>query len=391
MNQDLLWRRIAANEQRVAELEGLVKPGENYRLTGGQEAALVSLEDWFRTGSRAALLHAPTGAGKTAVEFRLAVAQFLARQAPVIVLVPTRDLVRQHMAYFRQRLVGTSLHVDELHGGVAPRDREALLGRFGQRLVPILIASGLLLKDEQHRAILRGAGFLVVDDVNALDPQEHLKPLRAIHTPTLFATATPQAVEEFLKYKEAYAHVAQLQEKPFEAPETATRMLRARFGDDPIKQVQLATAAIRDHVARQGRVFIISRTRDQVPRIARYLEGRFDAEIFQLHGEMVDTQEQAQRLRRFKDYRPDRTRVAMMGKFRETLPAILVSTNLVGAGTDVPDADLIVITDADAFGEAEIEQLVGRVGRRDRASEAFLIVGTMKKNRPGGRGRPGRR
>lgn len=391
MNQDLLWRRIAANEQRVAEQEGLVKPGENYRLTAGQEAALASLEGWFRGGSRAALLQAPTGAGKTAVEFRLAVSEFLARQAPVIVLVPTRDLVRQHLAYFKQRLAGTPLHVDELHGGVAPRDREALLGRFSQRLVPILIASGLMLKDEQHRAILRGAGFLVVDDVNALDPQEHLRPLRGIHTPSLFATATPQAVEEFLKFKEAYAHVAHLQEKPFEAPTTATKELRGRFGDDPIKQVLLAEEAIREHLARDGRIFVISRTRDQVPRIARFLEGRFGAPVFQLHGEMVDTQEQARRLRRFKDYRPDRTRVAMMAKFRETLPAFLVSTNLVGAGTDVPDADLIVITDADGFGEAEIEQLVGRVGRRERESDAYLIVGTLKKGRPGGRGRPARR
>jgi ATP-dependent DNA helicase RecG len=102
---------------------------------------------------------------------------------------------------------------------------------------------------------------------------------------------------------------------------------------------------------------------------------------------MVDTQEQARRLQRFKAYAPDRTRVAMMAKFRETLPAFLVSTNLVGAGTDVPDADLIVITDADGFGEAEIEQLIGRVGRRERASDAYLVVGTLKKRYVTGRGR----
>jgi transcription-repair coupling factor (superfamily II helicase) len=391
MNQDLLWRRIATNEQRVAEQEHLVQPGENYRLTSGQEKALADLEGWFRGGSRAALLQAPTGAGKTAVEFRLAVSEFLARQAPVIVLVPTRDLLRQHVAYFKSRLAGTPLHVDELHGGVAPKDREALLGRFAQRLVPILIASGLVLKDEAHRQIVRGAGFLIVDDVNALDPQEHLRPLRGIHTPSLFATATPQAVDEFLKFKEAYAHVAHLQEMPFATPTTATKTLRARFGDDPIKQVLLAEHAIRDHLGRDGRIFIISRTRDQVPRLARFLEKRLEVPVFQLHGEMVDTQEQAKRLRRFKDYRPDRTRVAMMAQFRETLPAILVSTNLVGAGTDVPDADLIVITDADAFGEAEIEQLVGRVGRRERESDAYLVAGTLKKGRPAPRGRPGRR
>lgn len=387
MNQDLLWRRIAANEQRVAEQEGLVGPGENYRLTAGQEQALAQLEDWFRGGTRAALLQAPTGAGKTAVAFRLAVSEFLARQAPVVVLAPTRDLVRQHLTYFKQRLAGTPLHVDELHGGVAPRDRDAILQRFSQRMLPILVASGLVLKDESHRAILREAGFVVVDDVNALDPHEHLKPLRGIHVPMLFASATPQAVEEFLRYKEALEHTAHLTEKPFEAPETATKTLRGRLADSPLKQLLLADGPIRDHLARDGRIFIISRTRDQVPKIAHWLEKKYERPVFQLHGEMVDTQEQAKRLQRYKTYAPDKTRVAMMAQFRETLPAFLVSTNLVGAGTDVPDADLIVITDADGFGEAEIEQLIGRVGRRERSSDAYLVVGTLKKRYVTGRGR----
>jgi ATP-dependent DNA helicase RecG len=100
-----------------------------------------------------------------------------------------------------------------------------------------------------------------------------------------------------------------------------------------------------------------------------------------LHGEMVDTKEQAQRLRKFKDYRPEKTRVAMLEKFRQTLPAILVGTNLVGAGLDIPNADLIVVTDADGFGPAELEQLIGRVGRRGRPSEAYLVHGTLQKRR----------
>ena len=82
MNLDLLWRRIGANEQKVAEAEHLIVPGENYRLTASQEQALAQLDGWFRGGARAALLQAPTGAGKTAVEFRLVVSEFLARQAP---------------------------------------------------------------------------------------------------------------------------------------------------------------------------------------------------------------------------------------------------------------------------------------------------------------------
>jgi RecG-like helicase len=379
VNQDLLWRRIAANEQAVAEREKLVKPGENYRLTPGQNQALDVLATCYGGGARSALLHAPTGAGKTAVEFRLAVAEFLRRQAPVIVLVPTRDLLRQHVAYFKNRLAGTPLAVGELHGGVAPRDRETVVARLEQRVLPILIGSGLILKEERYRRIVRDAGFLIVDDVHALDPMEHLKPLRGIHTPALFATATPDAVKDFLTFKEAYGCTASLEGTPFETPPTAVTKLRARFGDDPIKQVLLAEDAIRRHIESDGRIFLISRTRADVPKLTHFAQKRFDVPVTMLHGEMVDTKEQAQRLRKFKEYKPEKTRVAMLDKFRDTLPAILVGTNLVGAGLDIPEADLIVVTDADGFGEADLEQLIGRVGRRERPSEAYLVHGTMQK------------
>ena len=72
----------------------------------------------------------------------------------------------------------------------------------------------------------------------------------------------------------------------------------------------------------------------------------------------------------------------MMRRFKDNSPAILVSTNLVGSGIDIPMADLMVVTDADGFGDDEIEQLIGRVGRRELESEAVMIYGTMKEIKP---------
>ena len=61
---------------------------------------------------------------------------------------------------------------------------------------------------------------------------------------------------------------------------------------------------------------------------------------------------------------------------------MLAATNLIGSGIDIPAADLIVITDSDAFGESEIEQLIGRVGRRERPSDAVLLTGTTFEKNP---------
>jgi transcription-repair coupling factor (superfamily II helicase) len=81
----------------------------------------------------------------------------------------------------------------------------------------------------------------------------------------------------------------------------------------------------------------------------------------------------------------------MMTAFRGRAPSILAATNLIGSGIDIPAADLIVITDSDAFGESETEQLIGRVGRRERPSDAVLVTGTTFEKNPsraagGGRG-----
>lgn len=380
MNQLTVWKRVEANVQAVAVAEGLIPKGSAFALTPDQDAAVKTLTAHFGAGERAAILLAPTGAGKTEVAFRVALAAFLRTRKPVYVLSPTRDLVRQTARYFESRLQGLPLPVAELHGGVAPPARAALQEKVASGLVPFVIGSGLLLKDESYRMPLRQAGFLVVDDVHAFDPVVHLKPLSGIHTPALYLSATPEPVERFLKERGALETVAELKTKPFAPPVTKVTKLRGRPGLTPNQQIFLAEDAIARHAAEEGRIYIVARQREGVPKLAAFVEGRFGVPTLSLHGEMVDTAEQAKRMQRWKQFRPDRTRVAMMARFRETLPAIMVATNLLGAGLDVPMADCIVITDADYFGPAELEQLVGRVGRRDRPSEAYLITGTRAKS-----------
>ncbi len=386
MNQERLWESIGANEQRAALDEGLIAAGGVFTLLGDQVTALSDLERFYAGGGQQAVLVAPTGAGKTLVALRLAVSQYLYRQLPVVLLTPTRDLARQHAAYFAPRLAGTPLRLATVHGGVAPRERQGIFDAMRSGMVSILIASGMVLHQEETRRLLREAGFLIVDDVHAMDPVAHLKPLKDIATPSLYASATPEAVQGFLDGKGALAHVARMSERPFEAPPTQVIKVRSRPGTDAAQQVLQVRGAIDRHLAEAGRVYVVVRTRDAVPRLMRFMANRFAAPVFKLHGAMVDTEEQAGRTR-VRHFRPEDTRVSNLQRFRETLPAILVATNLIGSGLDVPMADLMVVTDADGFGESELTQLIGRVGRRERASEAFIVTGT----KPRGKGRTGKR
>jgi ATP-dependent DNA helicase RecG len=170
---------------------------------------------------------------------------------------------------------------------------------------------------------------------------------------------------------------------PFDVLPTTVHKIEGVWGEPPPEQLTRADALIREHLSRGSRIFVIGRTRGDVPRLAERLAQTYGIEVEQLRGDMADTAEQGKRYRR-KGVKVNETgtRVAMMNSFRSKSPAVLAATNLVGSGIDVPAADLMIITDADAFGESEVEQLIGRVGRRERPSDAVLFTGTTFERNP---------
>jgi ERCC4-related helicase len=199
----------------------------------------------------------------------------------------------------------------------------------------------------------------------------------------LFATATPNELRSFLTRVGAFNRVVRMRKMPFNVLPTKIHKVEGVWGEPPPEQLSRADELIRDHLGRGSRIFVIGRTRGDVPRLAQRLEETYDIDVQQLRGDMADTAEQSKRNRRSGVKVSDiGTRVQMMTAFRGRAPSILAATNLIGSGIDIPAADLIVITDSDAFGESETEQLIGRVGRRERPSDAVLVTHTTFEKNP---------
>jgi RecG-like helicase len=199
----------------------------------------------------------------------------------------------------------------------------------------------------------------------------------------LFASATPDELRRFLDRIGALKNVVTMKKMPFDVLPTKIHKVEGVWGEPPAEQLSRADALIKEHLSRGSRIFVIGRTRGDVPRLAERLAQTYGIEVEQLRGDMADTSEQSKRYRR-KGVRVNEvgTRIEMMNSFREKSPAVLAATNLIGSGIDIPAADLIVITDSDAFGESEVEQLIGRVGRRERPSDAVLLTGTTFEKNP---------
>lgn len=386
LNSEAILKTIEENVQQAAVAHHLVEEGETFSLTADQQNGIEKILAMREEGNDNILLKAPTGSGKTEVEFRVAVQEYLRSQKPVIILVPTRDLSRQHYQYYVERIKGTPLYVAEFHGGVSRGYRRALMEKIHSGRLHFLVASTLILQQDDYLDLLEAAGLVIVDDVNAFDEEEHLSVLEEIDTPMIFASATPGQVQEFLQTKNALGSVIEMKAMPFNSPPTRVHRVKGELGEDVLKQITRATEILEKHLADKGRVFVISRTRANVPLLAEALQSQLEIPVASIHGNMVDTQFQVSRMKRMGQEVPNETRIEMMKKFKDSLPSVLVATNLVGSGIDIPHADLIIITDADSFGEHELEQLIGRVGRRSRASEAVLITHTIKAEKPKRRG-----
>jgi RecG-like helicase len=376
MDKKKIWKQIEKNSQEVAERNELVAAGEQFELTADQGRAIEWLNNKIDGAARTdrLLLKAPTGAGKTEVFLRVSIHQALDKNSAVVILIPTRDLARQQALYFEERVAETGLEVAQMHGGIPPRQRTEIIEQVKEGKVRFVVASAMLLQHRKYRGLLESAALIVVDDVNAFDEEEDLQHLRGLKTPVLYTTATPSAVERFLKAEKAFNLMFEMKEMPFDSPPTVLHEIRAKWNENIFSQIDMGMDVLRRHIEDGSRIFIISKTRARVPVIGQYVRDRFGVPVSILHGDMADSKEHRKRMRGKSSVTEDR--VSMMKQFRENKPAILVATNLVGSGLDVPMADMVLVTDADHFGEAEIEQLMGRVGRRERESDAVLLRGT---------------
>jgi len=361
----------------------LIQPHESFALTEDQASAVARITKGLQSGEFEFLLKAPTGSGKTEVMLRAAVGEALRTGGYVCVVAPTRDLVRQDCTYFRDRLAGTGLEVGELHAGVTAAERDAVIAGLRSGDVRFVVGSALLISSEGLWDVLDRSALTIIDDVNAFDEREHLRLLEGLDCPLLFASATPSELRGFLERVGAFRNLIEMRNMPFDVQPTKVHRIEGVWGEPAEEQLARADALIREHLERRSRIFVVGRTRGDVPKLAARLEATYGLAVQQLRGDMVDTSEQRKRYRR-KGVRVHggSTRIENMTAFLKAAPSILAATNLVGSGLDIPAADLIVITDADAFGEAEVEQLIGRVGRREHPSDAVLVIDTTFERNP---------
>ncbi len=296
------------------------------------------------------LICGDVGFGKTEVALR---AGFIAAMAggQVAVIVPTTLLARQHFRSFTERFAGLPLRVAQLSRLVPAKEARSVKEELADGRLDIVIGTHALLAKDVRFAHL---GLLIVDEEQhfGVSQKEKLKQLKAdVHVLTLTATPIPRTLQLALSGVREMSLIAS---PPIDRLAVRTFVM-------PYDPVTIREAIMRER-DRGGQVFYV------VPRIAdldevarRLREIVPEIKHATAHGRMAPSQLEA-----------------VMTAFDERAYDLLLSTNIIESGLDIPSANTLIVHRADMFGLAQLYQLRGRVGRAKVRAYAYLTLPEKK-------------
>jgi transcription-repair coupling factor (superfamily II helicase) len=297
------------------------------------------------------LICGDVGFGKTEVALRTAFTAALSGMQ-VAVVVPTTLLARQHFKTFSERFAGFPVRVAQLSRLIAGKEAERTKAGLADGSIDIVVGTHALLA---QNIAFKNLGLLIVDEEQhfGVAHKERLKQIRAeVHVLTLSATPIPRTLQMALTGVRDMSIIAT---PPVDRLAVRTFVL-------PFDGVVIREAILRERF-RGGQTFYV------VPRLAD-IDGvveRLKALIPEIttavaHGQLSPTQ--------LED---------VMTAFADGKFDVLISTNIIESGLDMPRVNTIVIHRADMFGLSQLYQLRGRVGRAKQRGYAYL---TLPPDRP---------
>jgi len=291
------------------------------------------------------------GYGKTEVAIRAAFKTVADGGKQVAILVPTTVLAMQHFETFSERMENFPINVGLLCRFIKPKEARETINKTAEGSVDILIGTHRILSSDIS---FKDLGLIIIDEEQrfGVRAKEHLKALKKdVHCLTLSATPIPRTL--YLSLAGA-RDLSTINTPPDDRLPIQT--IVCQKNDEIIKNALLR------ELARDGQVFIIHNRIETIYRIAQKIRELLpQAKVVVGHGQM-HSQELDLVFHAFKSGKAD----------------ILVATTIIENGIDIPNANTILIDDADRFGLADLYQMRGRVGRWNRKAYCYFLISNLR-------------
>ncbi len=290
------------------------------------------------------LLCGDVGFGKTEVALR-AVMKCILSGKQAAILVPTTVLARQHYLTAMQRFSGYPVKIELLSRHKTPSEQKKILDQLQSGMVDLIIGTHKLFN---KKIKFRDLGLLVIDEEQrfGVSHKEKLKELsKQIDVLTLSATPIPRTLNMALS---GIRDMSAIEEPPHDRWPVQTYV--TEYNELIIND------AIRRELARGGQVYYLHNYVESIEQTALRIQRDFpEARIGIAHGKM--------HMRALSNVMNDMSDGAL---------DILVCTTIIETGIDIPNANTLIIENADHMGLAQLHQIRGRVGRSSRRAFAYL-------------------
>ncbi|MBO5287577.1 MAG: transcription-repair coupling factor [Clostridia bacterium] len=345
---DLYARRTRINGFSFAP-DGLIEhefdTSFEFEETDSQLQAVREIkEDMEKPYPMDRVLCGDVGYGKTEVAFRGAM-KAVANGKQVAILVPTTILAMQHYQTALARFAGTGVNIEMLSRYRTQKQRGIIERKLKRGDIDIIIGTHTILSSKIE---FKDLGLLIVDEeqrFGVAQKEKIKKMVPDVDVLTLSATPIPRTLSMAMG---GIRDLSVLDEAPMGRVGIQSYVLE--YDENIIND------AIRRELHRGGQVFYLYNNVEQIYHVANKLSKAFpDANIAVGHGQM------------------DRESIEKIWQsLVDGTVDILVSTTIIETGIDIPNANTLIIENADRMGLSQLHQIRGRVGRSHRRAYAFF-------------------
>tara|TARA_B100001057_G_scaffold409290_1_gene423879 strand:- start:1597 stop:3648 length:2052 start_codon:yes stop_codon:yes gene_type:complete len=348
-------KRIKKKRKKIDQKkQGLLIDSLEFNLTKDQLKSLKEINDDLNSSSKMfRLLQGDVGSGKTIVSL-LSAFNTVNSGFQVAIMAPTEILARQHFN-LSKKLFSNNINVEFISGKSQYTDKKKILKNLSNHKIDIIFGTHAIF---QKKVLFHKLGLIIIDEQHkfGVNQRKKLSDKGGDNCDVLLMTATPiPRTLTMTLYGDMDLSI--IREKPKSRKPIKTYSKLEESINDVI-------SFIKKEISLDNQIFWVCPLIDESKKLDHssainkfeFLKKIFPNQVALLHGKIMNDEKEK-----------------ILNKFLEKKYKILVSTTIIEVGIDFPNANVVVIENANKFGLSQLHQLRGRVGRGNKVSTCILL------------------
>ncbi len=335
-----------------------------FKLTKAQIDVLAEINKDLRSNKRMfRILQGDVGSGKTIVSL-LSIANNIESNYQCVLMGPTEILAYQHYELARKIFCKHNINIEFLTGKTNPKKKNDILKGISNGKIDLLIGTHALF---QKKINFKNLGYVVIDEQHKFGVKQRsdLAKKGGKNCDVLLMSATPIPRTMMMSFY-GDMDISKIKEKP----STRKKIITLSKSDKKLNDLFIY---LKKQITEQNQIFwvcpLIEESKflnyESAKKKFDLLKSKFPGKVGLIHGNLNKDEKEK-----------------ILKEFLEKKIFILVSTTVIEVGIDFPNANIIIIENANKFGLAQLHQLRGRVGRGDKQATCILLFkeGNLSKN-----------